>query len=69
MESHVARELDYGLSMAAGALIKAMGMLAENLCRHETGQAPAYGEDAFQKVIEDFGVHHNGVLLRWKNVL
>ena len=43
------------------ARITLEGMLAENQTRVHGGLSPAYGEDAFQKVIVDYGIHSNGV--------
>jgi len=46
---------------AATALIRAMGMQAENLMRQQRGETIAYVEDAFIKVIEEECIHWNGV--------
>ena len=44
---------------AATALIRAMGMAAENQHRVQCGKSIAYGEEAFEKVIVEEGVHWN----------
>lgn len=36
---------------AAAAVVTAMGMLSENLARVEAGQALAYPEEAFERVL------------------
>jgi hypothetical protein len=35
------------------------GMIAENRMREIAGASPAYGEDAFQALIDEYGIHHN----------
>jgi hypothetical protein len=52
----------YISAQAVCALIKAMGMAAENMQRQQLGQSMVYGEDAFNVVIEEFGIHHNAVI-------
>jgi len=46
---------------AATALIRAMGMQAENFIRQQRGHTIAYAEDAFTKVIEEEGIHWNSI--------
>jgi len=46
---------------AATALVRAMGMQAENLMRQQWGDSVAYAEDAFLKVIEEEGIHWNSI--------
>jgi len=62
-------ELDYGLTVATGALIRAMGMVAENDLRRSNGLAQAYGEEAFVALANECGLNHNAVLGRWKDLL
>lgn len=62
-----ARELDYGFSIAVQCLVKAMGMFSENMQRQHRGESMAYVEDDFDKLIDQTGVHHNGVLTRWQS--
>ena len=52
---------------AATAMIRAMGMAAENQQRLHCGNSVAYDEAAFLKVIDEEGVHWNSVsdLLRF----
>ncbi|MFA5543031.1 MAG: hypothetical protein WCY49_07095 [Anaerovoracaceae bacterium] len=52
----------YVIGMAAGALIEAYGMKAENDLRVTQGGSPAYGEKEFFALIEKWGVHHNALL-------
>ena len=46
---------------AATAIVRAMGMQAENLVRQQRGESMAYTEDAFTKVIEEEGIHWNSI--------
>lgn len=57
----------YVNSEAAAALIRAMGMQAENQHRLSVGQSIAYGEDAFEKLLLDFQVGHNAALSTFQN--
>ena len=52
----------YVMGMAAGSLIEAMGMQAENLKRQAKGEMPAYDEKDFNRVIENRGLHHNTLM-------
>lgn len=45
----------------ATAMIRAMGMQAENSERIRTGHSIKYGEKAFESVIEQEGTHWNAV--------
>lgn len=45
----------------ATAMIRAMGMQAENKVREHRGDAPAYDEKDFIRVIEEEGVHWNAI--------
>ena len=52
----------YVMSQAACALIEAMGMHAENMQRQQLGQSMAYSDEAFLKLINRYGIHHNAVI-------
>jgi hypothetical protein len=52
----------YIISMAVSALIEAMGMHAHNMHQQALGESEMYPEEAFTKLIEKHGIHHNGVL-------
>lgn len=67
METSDLQELDYGITMSVCALVKALGMVAENQDRLQKGQSIAYTESSFDKLIDEYGVHHNAVLSRWQN--
>lgn len=54
----------YTIAMAVGAMIEAMGMAAENTQRLQQGKSLAYGEEAFNKLRDDNGLHHNA-LMAW----
>lgn len=51
----------YIIAMSACATIKAMGMVAENQQRLQHGESIAYNEEAFDSLIREYGIHHNGV--------
>lgn len=67
MDTRAAEELDYGITMAVQALIKAIGMHWENETRKGNGCSPAYGEQAFSDLIDELGIHHNKVVTRWQD--
>jgi hypothetical protein len=52
----------YVFSQSACALIEAMGMVAENAHRQQCGNSIAYGEEAFNALINKYGIHHNAVV-------
>jgi len=52
----------YIMGQAAGAMARIAGMQAENAHRVSCGQSVAYGEEAFEKVGQDFIIHHNDVI-------
>ncbi len=68
MNGREARELDYGITMAAQALVEALGMLSENLQRMHRGESMAYTEISFNNLINKHGIHHNAVIKRWENL-
>jgi hypothetical protein len=41
------------------AEIRMQGMIAENKLRTDNGQSIAYEEEAFEALINEFGIHHN----------
>ncbi len=47
------------------ARIELEGKLAENQTRAHAGLSPAYGEDAFQKIIVDYSIHSNTIQSRF----
>ena len=58
-------ELDYGATINLNAFIRALGMHAENQRRLQNGEAIAYGEDDFNRIIEENGITHNNAITRW----
>ena len=62
MEYQEARNVAYIIATAVGALIEAMGMIAENQQREITGSSPAFVHEDFIKLIDRSGVHHNAIL-------
>ena len=52
----------YVFSQSACALIEAMGMVAENKQREGLGHSMAYTEEAFDALINKYGIHHNAVI-------
>ena len=61
-ESELIENAVYILGMAIGGLIEAIGMHAENQNRLNRNEPIAYTEEAFQKIINDRGLHHNAIL-------
>jgi len=49
------------------AMIRAMGMLAENQSRAHQGYSMAYVEKDFMKIIDDEGIGHNQVIIELYN--
>ena len=65
MDSHDVAKMEnvaYVFGMAAGGMIQAMGMHAENQDRLQNGNSIAYLADDFDKIVEERGLHHNGIL-------
>ena len=52
-------ELTYFRMNMLQAEIKMHSMIAENRQREIVGMSPAYGEDAFMCLIDEYGIHHN----------
>lgn len=50
------------ISQAAAAMIEALGMVADNQERQANGHALAYDGEAFQGVIDRFGIGHNAAV-------
>jgi len=51
----------YVNGMAAAALIRAMGMQAENAIRQSRGEALAHDEDAFETLVREHGIDRNSL--------
>jgi len=56
------QEAAYIMGMAVGGLIEALGMMSDNMQRQYKGEAMAYDEKAFYKLMEDRGLHHNAIV-------
>ncbi len=52
----------YVISQSTAGLLRAAGMMAENQLRALNGESPAYGEDAFNALVEELGLDHNSVV-------
>ena len=52
-------ELVYFKMNLLQAEIAMNSMIAENRMREIEGASPAYGEDAFKALIDEYGIHHN----------
>jgi hypothetical protein len=52
----------YVHSQTACALIELEAMKAENANRAMRGETQAYGEQAFNDLINRYGIHHNAVI-------
>ena len=55
----------YVIAMTACAMIQAMSFNAANEQRAAKGEIQAYPEEAFAKLIEEWGIHHNAVIERF----
>lgn len=49
-------------SQAACAVVKALGMMADNQHRLSLGHTIAYDGDAFRELIDEHGIGHNAVV-------
>jgi len=67
MTNEVAQELDYGINLAIGSLIQALGMHNENQARLANGNAPAYTKSDFDEISDQLS--HNAVLSRWEGIV
>ena len=52
------------IANSSAALIEAMGMMSENIERANRGEALAYTEEAFNKVVMNNGIDYNSVMSR-----
>lgn len=52
----------YVISMSIAAMIRAMGMQAENMQRFLDGNSIAYTEEAFNNLIDEYGLHYNNIV-------
>jgi hypothetical protein len=59
----------YTKGMLLQAEIKMQGMIAENKIREQSGRSLAYGEDSFNALIEEYGVHHNALIINLVRVV
>lgn len=57
----------YIQSQTACALIEAAGMTALNMQRQVLGHSMAYDDGDFIALIEQYHIHHNGVLSEFTN--
>ena len=62
MDEHTAKNTAYTIGVAAGALIEAMGMQAENQRLALAGDPPRYGFQDFHDLMESNGLHHNALI-------
>jgi len=67
MTNEVAKELDYGVNQAIGALIQAIAMHNENQARLAEGNAPAYTKSDFDELSDQLS--HNAILSRWEGLV
>ena len=52
----------YVSAQAVAANIEALAMLAANRDREAQALSPAYGEEAFIRLIDDYDLHHNSII-------
>ena len=53
--------------MAINTLVRAMGMHWENEQRISNNESIAYTAEDFEDLVNENGVHHNGVISRWQH--
>lgn len=58
----MAARTSYINAMVANAMIKAMGMQAENTDRANRGLTVAYNDETFFNLIDEHGIGHNNVI-------
>jgi len=56
------KQIAYVMAQTAAATARIEAMKAANAERSDRGLAKAYPEEAFENVINEFGLHHNAVL-------
>ena len=56
----------YIIAMSACAMIKALGMTADNEMRKHRGESPAWAGPDFDALIDIEGIHHNAVIERFQ---
>lgn len=61
---YILREFNYQNAKALQALITAMGMFAGIL--KDPGK---YSREDFEKLIEEFGIHHNAIISAWNDAI
>lgn len=59
----------YTLGMIVGALNETLSMYSENMQREQCGNSMAYGDSAFNEVLERYGISHNQILTNLRNGL
>ena len=52
----------YVSAMVTCAMIEAMGMQADNAQRTQQGESIAWPKEAFDSLIEKYGIYHNAVV-------
>ncbi len=62
MNEPLIKEIIYQQMNFTAGLIKAFGMLSENLQAHNEGRSVPYNELSFEKIIEEYRIYHNAVI-------
>lgn len=57
------RQVAYVMAQTVAATARIEAMKAMNVERANHGHAQAYNEEAFEQVIQEFGLHHNAVTM------
>ena len=60
------RQVAYVMATTVAATAWIEAMKAANAEREARGHAQAYNEEAFERVAQDFGLHHNAVVAALK---
>ncbi len=61
-ETKELRDIYYTAGRILQARIELEAMLVANRQRELLGQSPQYGEDAIRHLINEYGIHHNGLV-------
>jgi len=61
-EARQMKEVAYVIGMAVGCTCELESMKQANRNRESKGEFPAYDEEAFHKLMLDWGMHHNALV-------
>jgi len=59
MQDHIARMLAMQINASAEGIIRAQGMVAENMESQRQGEAMSFVDSDFSNLADSLGLHHN----------